>query len=82
MISAFVSASITVDGVTNRYDFGLAATDIAKQTDEELTNNGILMGKAYAKLLIQARNGELEEQVTLPQPTPPEDPTPSPEAAE
>ncbi len=82
MISAFLTATVTVDGVSQKWDFGLAATDIAKQTDEELTQNGVLAGKAFAQILIKARNGELDVPDTLPEVVPPEDPTPNPGVTE
>lgn len=83
MISSFLTATLTEDGVTLKYDFGLVATNIRKMTDEELVDMGGSMGKAYTKLLMQARDGQLTPPTEpLPDPIPPTDPTPNTTPAE
>lgn len=82
MFTSFLTATLSVGGVPTKFDLAASLSDLSKLTDEELTEQGLYAGQAYAKLLVMAKNGEVELNKPEPAPAAPEPPVtfePSPE---
>lgn len=59
MITSFLQASVTMGDDTKKFDLGLPFTNVRALSDEELIEKGRLMGEAYGRLLIKAKEGRL-----------------------
>lgn len=57
-VVSYLQATLVVDGESRKFDLGLN-TDIIELTGDQIMQVGEIMGKAYGKLLIMAKEGKL-----------------------